>query len=155
MANVRYTEELLQDAVSKCHSVSDVMRYLGLKAAGGTHSHISRRIKSFGIDTSHFIMRGNTTGITAHNRKTIDQIFVLLPEGSNRPKAEQLRRALIESGVPEMCGCGLTDIWNGKPIQIHVDHVDGNWYNNLRENLRFLCPNCHSQEPTNRSWKNS
>jgi len=151
----RYTKEVLTDAVQNSHSIMGVMRYLNLKAAGGTHSHISKRIKDFGIDTSHFFKTSHNAGVTAPNRKTAKDILGVLPEGSARPKAEQLRRALIESGVPALCGCGISDTWRGKPIQLHVDHVDGDWYNNVLENLRFLCPNCHSQEPTNKSWRKS
>jgi hypothetical protein len=132
-----------------------VMRHLELKSAGGTHSHLSKRIKDFGIDTSHFFQTSHNAGVPANNRKTPEQILVGLSDGSARPKVAQLRRAMISSGLEVKCSCGLTDSWNGKPIQLEVDHIDGNWYNNQIENLRFLCPNCHSQEPTNRSWKNS
>lgn len=40
--------------------------------------------------------------------------------------------------------CGL-DSWMGKPINLEVDHIDGDPYNNTPENLRLICPNCHSQ----------
>jgi len=43
------------------------------------------------------------------------------------------------------CGeCYITE-WNNKPIKFHLHHIDGNNKNNLRYNLIFLCPNCHSQ----------
>lgn len=43
--------------------------------------------------------------------------------------------------------CEIQD-WMGKPIKLHLDHIDGNRTNNKRENLRLLCPNCHSQTET-------
>lgn len=46
--------------------------------------------------------------------------------------------------------CGITE-WNNSPISLDVDHIDGNIKNNLPENLRFLCPNCHRQTHT---WGN-
>lgn len=152
---MKYTKEMLEDAAKCSTSVAGVMRTLGTSAAGGHHTHISRRLKQLGIDTSHFTGQGHTKGGEAFNRKTAEQILVVLPEGSNRPKVVQLRRALLESGVEPKCPCGISDEWNGKPIQLHVDHVDGDWLNNLIDNLRFLCPNCHSQEPTNKSWRKS
>lgn len=47
--------------------------------------------------------------------------------------------------------CGLSH-WLEKPITFEVDHIDGDTSNNSRENLRALCPNCHSQTPT---WRRS
>lgn len=49
-------------------------------------------------------------------------------------------------------GCGIVD-WNGKPISLQLDHIDGCPTNHLLENLRLLCPNCHSQTPTYGSKK--
>jgi hypothetical protein len=49
----KYTEELLAAAVSESTSVAGVLRWLGLRPTGGAHAHISRTIKTFGIDTSH------------------------------------------------------------------------------------------------------
>ena len=43
--------------------------------------------------------------------------------------------------------CGITE-WLGREISMHVDHIDGDRTNNTYDNLRILCPNCHSQTPT-------
>lgn len=43
--------------------------------------------------------------------------------------------------------CNNTE-WLGKPITIQLEHKDGNHFNNEKENLQLLCPNCHSQTET-------
>ena len=65
------------------------------------------------------------------------------------PLSEKLRRVLEEQGGKCLI-CGI-DNWLEKPISLEIDHIDGNPKNNGRENLRYLCPNCHSQTDTFRS----
>lgn len=55
-----------------------------------------------------------------------------------------------ELGEHKCSGCGCGKIWNDKPISLELEHVDGNRNNNRRENLKWLCPNCHSQTLTYR-----
>jgi hypothetical protein len=56
------------------------------------------------------------------------------------------RRVIIEQDN-KCFSCGL-DKWLNSPITLEVDHTDGNTQNNDRDNLRALCPNCHSLTDT-------
>ena len=54
----KYTKELLEEAAANSTSVAGILRYLGLRQAGGTQAHIGRMLKKLEVDTSHFTQRG-------------------------------------------------------------------------------------------------
>ena len=59
------------------------------------------------------------------------------------------RRLLKEGYLTKKCvGCGIGSTYNGKPITLELDHVNGNRFDHRLSNLRILCPNCHSQTDT-------
>jgi hypothetical protein len=63
-------------------------------------------------------------------------------------KNSWLRNLLIELLGEKCSECGIGPIYNGKPLTLEVDHINGKSSNNVLSNLRFLCPNCHSQTDT-------
>lgn len=155
MAYVKWTSEILAPIVANSTSYAQVIRALNLRIAGGTYSNIKRRIKKFGLDTSHFLGKGANCG-NAHkggsDKKKASQILILRSVSDHPEHAHLLKRALLEVGVPYRCAlCDLAGQWNNKPLSLEIDHINGRRWDCRRTNLRFLCPNCHSQTETNGS----
>lgn len=148
MTKYRYTDDELASAVAQSVSIAGVMRLLGIKPAGGSHFNISKRIKRAGLDTSHFLGKASNKG-GRFPRLAPSEILVKRNPDLPRTKPRLLRRALVEVGVPAKCDeCQTTESWMGQRLVLYIDHVDGNAWNNEFSNLRFVCPNCHSQTST-------
>lgn len=145
---------MLRAAAKDADSVADVLRALGRQQAGGTHAHISRLLKKHDIDTTHFTR--NKRRAKTVRRIPPEELLVRLPPGSPRTNGQRLRRALLDLERPYVCAiCGMGPSWQGRELVLQVDHIDGDLNNNDRNNLRFLCPNCHAQCPTfsRRPWQ--
>ncbi len=145
-AGRRWTEDHLHEAVGRSSSVAEVMRNLGLAVSGMAHKTVRNKIQALGLDTSHFDPNaGKSTG----------GIKLALPEEQvfceNSSVSSGVLRSHVErEGILERrcLECGIGEMYNGKPIVLQLDHINGIRTDNRRGNLRYLCPNCHSQTPT-------
>ena len=80
-------------------------------------------------------------------RRSLEEIL----EGKHpQYPTDKLKKRLISEGyLDQVCTeCGITDSWNGKPIVLQLDHINGVNNDHRLDNLRLVCPNCHSQTDT-------
>lgn len=105
---------------------------------------MKRRLHRLGVDTSHFGGRKSILGHAGRGRPPESY----LTQGSKITST--LKMKLLRLGVlrAECYKCHIGPEWNGEPLMLQLDHIDGNPFNSVLENLRILCPNCHTQTHT-------
>lgn len=148
MGKYKCSDEEFIQVVKENFSIREVLRKLGLSESGGSYKYFHSRIQKMGIDTSHFTGQAHLKGKNHFWNIKIPLEDILI-ENSTYSCTSSLRKRLVKEKVllDECSRCHLTK-WMGEEISLHLDHVDGNNTNNKIDNLRLLCPNCHSQTPT-------
>jgi HNH endonuclease len=140
----RWTDAALQVAVVECYSMASVLRMLGLKVRGANYDTVRRRISDLNLDHSHWTGKGYRKGCTTPV-KAGRPISEVLQRGS-RCCTNGLRQRLLREGYfSHVCQICAQATWMGRSIPLELDHIDGDRENNLIENLRLICPNCHAQ----------
>ena len=144
----KYTLEQLTEAVRESYSMSQVLKRLNVKVAGGNYDTLRKAIKHFDLDVSHFRGKGwNKGGVSPRKKIELGKVLVK----NSTYQSYKLKNRLLKEGIKKhQCEwCGIVE-WNGKPAPIELDHINGVRTDNRLENLRMLCPNCHAQTKTYR-----
>ncbi|WP_433340779.1 HNH endonuclease [Streptomyces sp. CA-253872] len=138
----------VREAVARCTSYADVARALSLPLGWTTHRRVRGAVERLGLDTSHFTRRPWAAPPPPPPRPRAALLRVH-PPSAGRISRDRLHPALQALGRPYACArCGNAGDWEGEPLVLHIDHVNGDWHDNRAENLRYLCPNCHSLTET-------
>lgn len=147
MNKVKFTKEELEKAVSESINHYNVLIKLN-KSIGGSYPVIRKYIKLWNIDTSHFETKEERNKKLSQNyleqfktKLSFDEILI---KNSPYTYTHNLKIKLYKAGILEpICSlCGQDENWKTGKISLILDHIDGNNENNLRENLRIVCPNC-------------
>ena len=140
----KVSDDEFKEIIANNYSYSDCLRALGLKTRGGSSTDLlKQRIKELNCSIEHFNRGKNSS---TYKKYTTDEILV---ENSLYTNTANLKKRLVKEGILQYkCACcGISD-WLDKPIVLQLDHINGNNKDNRINNLRLLCPNCHSQTDT-------
>jgi hypothetical protein len=149
---IRFTDPELRTAVASSRSCAEVLRKLGLRAAGGNHRTFKKYVALWGISTAHFDQDAIRREVLYRPPIPLDEILV---ERSTYHRGHLKRRLLAEGIKQRRCElCGQGDTWRGRPLALVLDHINGVADDHRLENLRIVCPNCAATFDTHCGRKN-
>lgn len=143
----KLSDEQFVELLKKSSTISEVLFKLGYTVKGNSwgYSQVKRRMDDLNLDYS--IFKGKSAVIKIGRLNNVRKEDIL--KENCKHQRTVLRRYVIKNNlIPYKCAiCGCTE-WQGKTLSLELDHINGINNDNRLENLRFLCPNCHSQTST-------
>jgi hypothetical protein len=151
------SKEELQEVLDKSYTYSNVLRYFGInpKSGSGNFETLKRRLIEENLNIDSLVnppvgLRFARCRKLMELGKTEDELLSLELNNLLPVKGVRLKEKLLSKGIlEEKCSiCDLGPQWENKPLVLQLDHINGNNLDNKIENLRILCPNCHTQTKT-------
>lgn len=143
------SKEDFQKLVYNCNSLKEILEKLNLYISSGNYRPLKRRLDDENIDYSHIKLGyGANKGkkFISKNQTALEDILI---ENSNYSGGNLKKKLFKENLLLNKCyKCGLEPLWQGEKLTLQLDHINGNSRDNRLENLRILCPNCHTQTET-------
>jgi len=150
MKKKSWNEKQLREAVKTSKSIRQILKKLNLRMAGGNYAQIKKYLKFYKINSEHLTGRGWNKGMRGIGKPLI-KLEDILVKNSDFQSFKLKKRLFAENIKPQHCEmCGWHKRSNDGRLPLELDHINGDSNDNRLENLRVLCPNCHSLQPTHR-----
>ena len=146
----KWSENELREAVKKSTSIRQVLGKIGLKEAGGNYAQVKKFLEIYKVDTKHFTGRGWSRGMKGIGKFQIPMNEILVKNSNYQSFKLKKRLFRDKLKTPKCEECGWARISEDGRLPLELDHINGNGRDNRIENLRVLCPNCHSLKLTHR-----
>ena len=140
------SKEDFTQIVKDNYCIRDIVVTLGYsRNSGSIATMVKERIAKEKIDTSHF--KGRLSKTSSYPKYETKDILI---KDSPYTNITSLKKRLVKEGLLEYkcVKCGNKGEWNDKPLTLQLDHINGDNTDHRLKNVRFLCPNCHSQTKT-------
>lgn len=145
MKETKYSREQFQYAVDKSKSQKDVIIALNLPLNNGNYETVRYLSNLYSIPLPEYNYSEEIKVNHEKNRFSNEDWFT----NNSRRNGQQSKKRMIDLGIKDECAiCKLPPVWNNIKLTLQLDHIDGDKFNNQIENLRILCPNCHTQTET-------
>lgn len=142
---IELSKEEMEKLIIESKSINEILKQLDVNSNGsGAYKTFRNHCNRLGIEPPIYENNGNSV-----IGPKIDLKFILI-ENSTYQNISRLKKRLISEKILDYkCAeCENIGEWNGKNLVLQLDHINGIHSDNRIQNLRFLCPNCHSQTLT-------
>lgn len=136
-------KNLILFAAKGKESMKDILISLGLSKRGNNYKTLKKWADIHGICLPSYKYKPPSSF-----KRILSNEFIFSKNDARHSK--QAKKRIIKDNLLAYvcCKCGNNGEWMEQKLVLHIDHIDGDPCNNLLSNLRFLCPNCHSQTTT-------
>jgi 5-methylcytosine-specific restriction endonuclease McrA len=143
----KFSNEEIKNFLQDSYSLWEFCKKVGyVNKSSRVYKVVKNNLNERNIDLKDYPQISRKIGYTI--KKTNEEVF---SENSSYERKDIKKRIIRENLLEYKCEkCGIYE-WNKNPLSLQLDHINGINNDNRLENLRFLCPNCHSQTPT---WGN-
>lgn len=145
-----WSEEQLKNAVKVSRSYRNVIKLLGLRPTGGNYDQVKKYINQYKLPTKHFTGMLWSKGLKIPFKPVIDLKDILVKNSTYQSYKLKKRLFLVKLKKPKCEKCGWAKMSLDGRLPLELDHINGDRHDNRLDNLRVLCPNCHSLQITHR-----